>query len=92
MISWFGPKWNKNCCDPNNHVKTPVGDKCAKCTSHIEEGEQGVILFSPTSIDVSSCDVEVQAWHLNCLLKTLLPPESLPRYKHFSGLSNPGKN
>lgn len=92
-MKWFGKPWNPRACTPSEKVGTPVGEKCRRCTSHIEEEDQGVILFCAVSIDTEKelCEVQAEACHLDCFLRMLLPPDYIK--KHQGVISrNPGKN
>ena len=93
-MKWFGKAWNPRVCVAENEISTPVGEKCPKCTSHIEEGDQGVILLCAKSIDIEKelCEVVAEAWHLDCFLKTMLPPDLFKKHVRATGVSNSGKN
>ena len=74
-------------------MDTPVGEKCPKCTSHIEEGDQGIVMLHADSIDVEKekCEVHAQAWHLDCFLKLILPRDFLKSHPRVVS-RDPGKN
>jgi len=92
-VRWFGKPWNPSACVPSEKMDTPVGEKCPKCTSHIEEGDQGIVLLCATSINFESeqCEVVAEAWHLDCFLRRLLPPDFLKRHPRAVS-QDPGKN
>lgn len=79
-MKWFGKSWNPGLCIPENHVDTPVGEKCIKCAYSIREEDQGIIIFCAKSVDTEHelCEIEPEAWHLDCFLRSILPPSFHP--------------
>jgi hypothetical protein len=92
-MKWFGKAWNPNLCVPEEEMETPIGEKCPKCTSRIESGDQGLMILCATTINLEKdeCEVVPEAWHLDCFLRNLLPPEFIKKHPRVVG-SNPGKN
>jgi hypothetical protein len=91
-MKWFGTSWNPGVCVSADKIPTPVGEKCPKCTSHIEEGDQGVVIMHAQVIDFENetCEVVAEAWHLDCFLRLMLPPDYLKRHPNL--VRNTGHN
>lgn len=69
MTGWFGESWGAPVCDPEDHVRTPVGRACLWCGKPIEAGDQGLL----TPCVNRAWPVTIEAEHLACLLKRVLP-------------------
>lgn len=93
-MKWFGKPWNPRCCTPSERIDTPVGEKCPRCTAHIDENDQGMVILCATRIDTEKeeCEVVAEAWHLDCWLKSVLPPDMLKRHLQNAGVKTFGKN
>lgn len=66
-MQWFGESWHAAVCEDENHVPTPVGEKCGYCGDPIRRHERGLILpFSGDSVSVTSIP-----YHRWCLLRAL---------------------
>ncbi len=93
-MKWFGKPWNNNLCKPDSRIEAPEGQKCPKCTSHIEKSDQGVILQCIVDVDLirEVCIAREEAWHLDCFLKTTLPPDLFKRQLRIAGIRNSGYN
>lgn len=73
---WFGQSWGAPCCEPEDHVPTPIGRPCMRCREPIREGDQGLI--SPYVRDWKrepdgDIRVTIEPHHLDCWLKGILP-------------------
>lgn len=66
---WFGQSCGAPCCEPEDHVPTPIGRPCLRCREPIREGDQGLI--SPLITFSGSFSIEPH--HLDCWLKGILP-------------------
>jgi hypothetical protein len=64
MSQWFGDSWGAPCCDPEEHVATPVRESCGECDRRIVEDDQGFVLPGPTGPVV---------YHQVCFLRTVIP-------------------
>jgi hypothetical protein len=76
-MKWFGKPWNSNLCVSEDYIRTPAGDKCPKCTSRIDHGDQGIVIPKVYTMDFEKviCEVELEAWHLGCFLRSILPKD-----------------
>lgn len=85
---WFGTSWGAPCCDPEDHVPTPIGRPCLRCREPIRDGDQGLIspLISMVG-DVYTGSIEPT--HIDCFLKTVLPHG--PECPHCRG-KNPSEH
>jgi hypothetical protein len=66
---WFGNSWGAPCCDPEEHIETPVGEKCPRCGELIGHLDQGVTM---TLVPLSGPATLIHT-HLDCFLKQILP-------------------
>lgn len=66
---WFGESWGAPCCEPEEHIDTPIGEPCSRCREPIKLGDQGVV--APlVELDGS---VRPIAHHIDCYLQSILP-------------------
>lgn len=68
-MKWFGKSWGAPCCDPEDHVPTPVRETCLHCLELILVGDQGItapLVLGPDRVVMSAA-------HLDCFLKRVLP-------------------
>lgn len=69
---WFGQSWGAPCCEPEEHVPTPIGRPCLRCREPIREGDQGLV--QPY---VRDCDgqwtASVEPLHIDCFLRSIRP-------------------
>lgn len=69
---WFGKDWGASICRNTPHLPTPRNLLCIYCDRPFKEGDQGVVM--PLLSDgPSAC-----AYHLDCLMTSILPPEKRP--------------
>lgn len=60
-MEWFGTSWGASVCDPADHVVTPVGAECGRCSVVIVDGDRGFVL--PV---IHGERTESMAMHLRC--------------------------
>lgn len=65
-MNWFGEDWGAPCCDPQQHVDTPVNKQCVDCDGLIREQDQGF------AADVYPTGERI-AYHRVCFLRTVIP-------------------
>lgn len=75
-VKWFGISWGAPVCDPEDHVETPVGRPCMRCTKAIGENDQGLTI---PHVRERERKVSDEPWHLGCYLESILP---CPGCKH----------
>lgn len=69
---WFGEDWGAPVCRDTPQLPTPRNLLCAYCGVPFKDGDRGVVM--PLVHDgPSAC-----AYHLSCLMKSILPPERWP--------------
>lgn len=66
---WFGQSWGAPCCEPEDHVPTPIGRPCLRCREPIREGDQGLV--SPL-VQLGG-EWSIEPHHIDCWLKGILP-------------------
>lgn len=86
---WFGHSWGAGVCEPSDHMKTPIGERCLYCEEPIIWNSQGVTMQCIGDVKVAVNGVEaytsaVRAAHLDCFLKRILPHG--PECEHCRGL------
>jgi hypothetical protein len=69
-MKWFGESWAATCCKPDDHVATPTGLACQRCSKSIVATDQGFIQAFATGRP-GDASVELVPWHRDCLLKNL---------------------
>lgn len=69
MTGWFGKSWGAPCCDPEDHVATPIGKSCLHCGELILAGHHGFTM--PLVHLDGSATVEVS--HYECFMRRILP-------------------
>lgn len=69
MSQWFGQSWGAPCCDPDDHVATPVFMACLHCKEPILPDAQGLMM--PLVESPERCSI--CAVHLDCYLQRILP-------------------
>lgn len=67
---WFGQSWGAPCCEPEEHVPTPVGSPCLRCREPIREGDQGLV--KPHIRDCGGQWVgTIEPLHIECFLRSI---------------------
>ena len=69
MTAWFGKSWGAPCCEEEEHVPTPVWERCIRCKEHIMPDDQGVT----SRLIRREGDASTIAYHLDCYLKGINP-------------------
>lgn len=69
MTQWFGKSWGAPCCAEDEHVATPVWERCSRCREPIMPDDQGMVM--PLVAEFGS--VERISTHLDCYLKQINP-------------------
>lgn len=69
-MNWFGEDWGAPCCDPQQHVGTPMGCRCMECRTPIGEQDQGF-----TTVTYVQEERIAVAYHRVCFLRTVVPCE-----------------
>ena len=78
---WFGESWGAPCCEPADHVATPVGRKCLHCSKPIEATDQGFVspyVRSEDGTGKGSMVSSLEPTHLDCFLAAILPCKGCP--------------
>lgn len=70
---WFGQSWGAPCCDPEDHVPTPIGRPCLRCREPIREGDQGLVQPVVGAYAPSGYHYGFEPLHIDCFLKGILP-------------------
>lgn len=65
---WFGQSWGAPCCEPEDHVPTPIGRPCLRCREPIREGDQGLV--QPL---LALGEVSIEPLHIECFLRSVRP-------------------
>jgi hypothetical protein len=78
-VKWFGKDWSAPVCSYAEHVATPVGETCLRCSKAILPGDAGFMIPSLTDA-TSAVFGPVKAWHdvpfhRACFLESVLGPE-----------------
>ncbi len=68
---WFGASWGAPCCDPHDHVATPVGELCMHCREPIIEGSQGLIHSVVHAVEEGKVVWSREPTHVDCYLRTI---------------------
>lgn len=68
---WFGDSWGAPCCDPNDHVATPVGELCMHCREPIVLGSQGLIHSVVHAVEEGKVVWSREPTHVYCYLRTI---------------------
>lgn len=85
MTQWFGKSWGASCCEEDEHVRTPVWEKCTRCKEPIREADQGVGMYLLGEFSHrTAASVEMLYYHLDCYLKGILP--HWPECPHCRGV------
>jgi len=65
---WFGEDWGANCCDPREHIDTPVGIRCTYCSRPFSDGDQGVVVTVIPSLHDNRTDLQTMplGYHRMC--------------------------
>ena len=66
-MNWFGKSWGAPVCEPQDHVATPVGQKCGYCDQAIGEGEIGLVM----PVVGNPGDPSTLPYHHACLMKSM---------------------
>lgn len=82
---WFGKSWGAPCCDPNDHVPTPIGRPCMHCREPMVEGSQGLIRAVVHEVRGGKVHWTAEPSHVDCFLRTIRPHG--PECPHCRGLA-----
>lgn len=88
LRGWFGESWGAPCCEPEDHIPTPIGLQCGRCREPIKLGDQGVVA---PAVTLAGAVIRI-AHHIDCYVQVLLPhgPEcphcrGRERSEHYPG-------
>ncbi len=77
MNGWFGKSWGAPCCEPADHVATPIGRPCVHCAKPIGAHDQGLV--SPlVRMEDGKRLVSLEPTHIDCFLRAVLPCRGCP--------------
>lgn len=82
-VQWFGLAPFGGICEDDNHVETPVGQKCGWCDETIEATDAGTRMIHMGSLDPtdgSKLEAHYRPYHQECQLRMIVGS-----YAHIRG-------